>query len=111
MGNEKIAEVASAVWSPYWKQGCPNTLVMTGTGGDGSTNTVNVWLNGNKIVTDGITEWYTTTNPAYFMIGSSYAPGSYYTGNFYDFTVKPGLMTQIQVNDYHLKMLKQINAI
>lgn len=110
MGNEKIDSVVEATYSPYWKKGQRNVLIVSGTGGDGTSNVTQAWLNGVSIMNDTV-EWYGGTTVATINIGSSYSPANYYDGKIHSFQVFPLAITKLQNEDILLNSNKKINDI
>lgn len=65
LGNTLIANIPSATYSPAWRRGAENILVITSTTGDTSA-----WLNGTQILTNDGSAW-TPVNVTEFYVGAA----------------------------------------
>ena len=110
MGNEKIDSIAEATYSPYWRKGQRNELIISGTGGDGSSNITRAWLNGVEIMNDTV-EWYGGTDVTSLTMGASYSIGNFFNGKITSFQVYPFILTPTQVQDLTINLMKKINDV
>ena len=95
LGNTSIASVAEATYSPYWKTGERNVLVISGTSGDTS-----VWLNGTAIVSNDSSVW-TPSNPTELFIGARFSGSLAYDGKVTAFKIFNQLLTAQEASDYY----------
>ena len=91
LGGTSISLIPSATYSPYWKQGERNIIVISGTSGVNSA-----WLNGTLILTDGQT-WtpgFSTT----LAVGARFDGALKFAGTIKAFSAHARLPTQADVD-------------
>jgi len=86
LGSTLIAAVAEGTYSPYWKVGERNVLVISGTSGDTSA-----WLNGNVLFANDATVW-TAKNPPNFYVGAAFSGGQKFDGKIGDVKIFHSLL-------------------
>jgi hypothetical protein len=105
LGAISISNIASATYSPFWRKGRRNVLIISGT-----TGNTNAWLNGNQILTANATAW-NATNPATIYIGAANTLGSNFDGKIHSFWTVPRLITPLQVEDIMMNFKKKANYL
>lgn len=93
-GHASIANIAEATYSPYWKVGEKNILVVTSTSGD-----TDVWLNGTQILANASTAW-TAKIPTDLTIGSRYDGANKFDGIIHSLKVFNIKLTDQEALDY-----------
>jgi len=104
-GGTVVEFIALSIYENYWWANTRNTLVLTST-----TGNINVWLNGQQILTSDTTAW-TPADPTTVYVGSSFLPGSYFSGDMHHVKVWQKLLTPTQVQDISHRVLKKTNDI
>ena len=103
LGETTIGSIAEATYSPYWKVGQRNVIVLSGT-----TGATDVWLNDVQILTADNTAW-SAANPANYWVGSNTNGGTNFSGKTHRFRTWQRLITPIQMYDIGIKSRLQAN--
>ncbi|KKM26566.1 hypothetical protein LCGC14_1583520 [marine sediment metagenome] len=105
LGNVLIESIAEAAYSPYWRKGRRNVLVLTG---DATSNRTNTWLNEGQILTEDTTAW-SPANPSSFYIGTRFSIGFFFDGEITYFKVFPQVLTRLQILDLQKTLSKRVS--
>jgi len=105
LGGTLIASIAEATYSPFWRENSQNFIIVSG---DSTNNLTNVWLNGNKILTDDTTAWF-PTSPTNYYLGISNAATASYSGIINYFKVYPSLITASQERKIRHDLIASLN--
>ncbi len=100
MGNTNIEGIAEAIYSPFWRSGRRNLLIVTG---DSTNNLTNAWLNEGQILTNDATAW-TLADPANCWLGAAYNLTAKYDGDITHFAIYPSVLTATQRKDLGIRL-------
>ena len=87
IGNIVLIQIASAVYSPYWKQNERNVFVFSGTSGDN-----NLWLNGTQILTNNLEAWE-VKYPTELYVGERFNTGVPFDGEIHSLSIYNNLLS------------------
>jgi hypothetical protein len=96
MGGSYIADIASSAYSPYWKQGEKNTIVISGKSGDTS-----VWLNGIAILLNDTSVWAGSVTTVDLFIGVASTAINLFDGTIKQVKVFKSLLTEQEAKDFY----------
>ena len=97
LGGTLIAFVVQGTYSPYWRVGERNVLVISGT-----TGATNAWLNGTQILTASATAW-TPSGRTSLTIGRRTNGTRYFDGKIGPIKVFKGLLDAQDALNYYNK--------
>jgi hypothetical protein len=108
LGDTEIAKILNTVYSPFWRQGQRNVLVVSG---DSVNNVTNVWLNEGHILIDDTTAWSPQTDVSRLTVGAFYTGATaFFDGVIHSLTVVRRLATSLQMHDINIKLRARRNV-
>jgi len=105
-GDAVIANIASASYSPYWKKGQRNVLVVSA-----KTEDTSAWLNGNEILSNDPDAWTGAAVTVYTIGSTAGGAGQFFDGKHYRAEIYPFALTPMQEIDTRHRILREVNDL
>ena len=106
IGNTTVQDIPEANFASIWKQGQRNILIVSATTGD-----TDVYLNGELVLDSDVTAWTPSAANTRLTIGANFVAGSPFLGDIHSFAVYHRKLTQLQVWDIWIDVLKKVNTV